>query len=308
MTTSTMEQPTRHNPENRHGAGSGLNFFRLLRSEWIKLSTLRSTVILLLVTLVVMVGLATLMAWGLQMSQGLMNDSPAAAQQAGPPPAGPPTEGGVTTEGGASLADAALMVPSAGVIFGQLTLATLAVMLIASEWSTGMIRSTLVAVPKRLPVLLAKNVVVAVVAFILGVAAAAISYFVAQPILGVQDMDFSLSADGVIAGILNTGTYLALIAVISMGIGTLLRNTAGGVVTAIGVFFVLPMIVVQILSTLWDWVPDAARFLPTNAGQQMLSITTADGDLTQWQGGLVMAGWAVLLLVVSLIVAKRRDV
>jgi ABC-type transport system involved in multi-copper enzyme maturation permease subunit len=109
------------------------------------------------------------------------------------------------------------------------------------------------------------------------------------------------------ASIINTGTFLALVAVISMGIGTLLRNTAGGVVTAVGLFFVLPVIV-DLISGLADWIPDAARFLPSNAGSQLVAVTVEEGALTQWEGGLVLGAWALVLLVASLVVAGRRDV
>lgn len=276
--------------------GSGVTIGRVLRSEWIKVTTVPSTVILLGITLVVMVGLSALYAWQLAVSVDIVtNASPEMMAQMG----------GLTLE---TMRDQAKMAPASGYIFGQLLIASLAVVLIASEWGTGMIRSTMVAVPRRTPALLAKNLVIALVAYVLGAGAALISYFVAQPILAAEDLNFALSDDGVLASILNTGTYLAFAAVISMAIGTLLRNTAGGVVTAIGLFFVLPVIVVNLIQGLADWIPDAARFLPSNAGDRMLALATDTGELTPLQGGLVMAAWAVGLLVISLVVAKRRDV
>jgi hypothetical protein len=80
------------------------------------------------------------------------------------------------------------------------------------------------------------------------------------------------------------------------------------VVTAVGLFFVVPLIIVNLLSGLADWIPDAARFLPTNAGDRLVAITTESDALTQWEGGLVMGAWALVLLVVSLLVTKKRDV
>ncbi|WP_026820382.1 ABC transporter permease [Arthrobacter castelli] len=289
-----MSAATTTPPAHTSQTGKGVNFGRAIRSEWIKLRTVPSTVVLLSITLVVMVGLAVLSGWGLAMSAGV---------QAGMPPE---QQAQMAESGG--LQGAAYTVPSGGIIFGQLLIASLAVVLIASEWGTGMIRSTMVAVPKRIPALLAKNLVIAVVSFVIGVVAALLSYYVAQPFLAGEDLDFAITHDGMVASIINTGTYLALIAVISMAIGTMLRNTAGGIVTAVGLFFVLPTIVVQLLTLLADWIDDAAEYLPTNAGQQMVSVNIADDALNQWQGGLVMAAWAVGLLVISLIVAKRRDV
>lgn len=276
-------------------SGPGVNFFHVLKSEWIKVTTVPSTVILLSITLVVMIGLSALFAWSMASSQAsaesfTSSDPEIAAQLA-------------ATDYG----ELALNSPSAGIIFGQLLIASLAVVLIASEWGTGMIRSTMVAVPKRIPALLAKNLIIAAVAFVLGAGAALISYFVAQPFLAPEDIDFPITTDGVLLSIINTGSVLALMAVIAMSIGTLLRNTAGGVVTAIGLLMVLP-IIVQIFSGLADWIPDAARFLPSSAGEQMVAISIADDALNQWQGALVLGGWALVLLVVSLVVTKKRDV
>ncbi|MCC9177022.1 ABC transporter permease subunit [Arthrobacter sp. zg-Y750] len=313
-------------------AGSGVNFLRVLKSEWIKVTTVPSTVILLAVTVVVMIGLASLAAWG---TAQLASDSAPAAgasasavpgEEGATAPAVPEgatapavpegatapaeqTAPGVDTQAGPPAADSLVRdIPASGLFFGQLLIASLGVVLIASEWGTGMIRSTFSAVPKRTPALLAKNLIIAVVSFVVGAGAAFISYLIARPILGTADLSLSLGDEGVLASILNTGTCLALIAVFAMAIGTLLRNTAGGVVTAIGIIFVLPL-VVQIVSGLADWIPDAARFLPSNAGAQLVSAgPIADGDLTQLQGGLVLAAWAAVLLVASLVATKRRDV
>jgi hypothetical protein len=275
--------------------GQGVTFARVLRSEWIKVTTVPSTVILLSVTLVVMIGLSALFAWGMATNQGstetLSSSDPEMSERL------------AATDFG----ELALTAPTAGILFGQLLIASLAVVLIASEWGTGMIRSTMVAVPKRTPSLLAKNMIIAAVAFTVGAGAALISYYIAQPLLAVEDIDFAITTDGVLPSIINTGSVLALMAVIAMSIGTLLRNTAGGVVTAIGLLMVLP-IIVQLFSGLADWIPDAARFLPSSAGTQMVAVTLAEGDLNQWQGALVLSSWALILLLASLIVTKKRDV
>lgn len=272
-----------------------MTFPRVLKSEWIKVTTVPSTVILLAITVVVMVGLAALAAWQVVAVLDLISSagSPEEALAFGDPQ---------------MYRDMVTEIPASGIFFGQLLIASLAVVLIASEWGTGMIRSTFSAVPKRIPALLAKNLIIAVISFIIGAAAAYIAFLVAQPILAAGDLSLALDDDGVVASILNTGTCLALIAVFSMAIGTLLRNTAGGVVTAIGIIFVLPM-VVGLVQGIADWIPDAARFLPSNAGTQLvMANATAEGDLTQLQGGLVLAAWAAALLIISLVVTKRRDV
>ena len=276
-------------------AGSGVNFGRVLKSEWIKVNTVPSTVILLAITVVVMVGLAALAAWQVVAVLDAISSAstPEEALAFGDPQ---------------MYRDLIPEIPASGLFFGQLLIASLGVVLIASEWGTGMIRSTFSAVPKRTPALLAKALVIAVISFIIGAGAAFVSFLVAQPILNSGDLTLSLNDDGVLPSILNTGTCLALIAVFAMAIGTLLRNTAGGVVTAIGIIFVLPL-VVSIVQGIADWIPDAARFLPSNAGTQLVTAgATAEGDLTQLQGGLVLAAWALVLLISALIVTKRRDV
>ncbi len=295
MATTTSPAHTRQKSRQQPDSGSGVNFGRVLKSEWIKVTTVPSTVILIVSTVIVMVGLAALFAWALTMTQQAVTD-PNLPAEFQPPSDGP-----------GSPAYDALTVPSSGLVFGQLLIASLAVVLIASEWTTGMIRSTMVAVPKRIPALLAKTIIIAVVAFAVGAFSAVVSYFVAQPILGGESIDYAITEDGVLASIINTGTFLALVAVISIAIGMLLRNTAGGVVTAVGIFFALP-IIVQLISGLADWIPDAARFLPADAGTAMLAITAAEDALTQWEGGLVMGAWALVLLLVSLLVTKVRDV
>ena len=283
---STAAAPAPRSP--RTPAGSPVTFGRVLRSEWIKTHTVPSTVILLAVSFAVMVGLGALVAWGLV--------SLATDEESGPPQ-------GI----GQSLQSAAYDVPAAGLPFGQLLIAALAVVLIASEYTTGMIRSTMVAVPTRTPALLAKTLVTAAISFLLGVVAAFTTYFLAQPILSGADLEFGLDAKGVLPSIINTGTVLALIAIMGVGIGALLRNTAGGVVTLVGGLFVLP-IIAGLLTGLADWVEDAARFLPSSAASALVATEVQPDQFNQVEGGLILAGWAVVLLAAALIALKKRDI
>ncbi|MBD8042453.1 ABC transporter permease subunit [Arthrobacter sp. Sa2BUA2] len=283
---STAAAPVSRSP--RSWAGRPVTFGRVLRSEWIKTATVPSTVILLAVSFAVMVGLGALVAWG-------------TVQLASDPAAGPP-------EGiGEPLQNVAYDIPAAGLPFGQLLIASLAVVLIGSEYTTGMIRSTMVAVPTRTPALLAKTLVIAVISFLLGVVAALATYLLAQPILAGSNLDFGLDAEGVLPSIINTGTVLALIAVMGVAIGALLRSTAGGVVTLVGALFVLP-IIAGLLTGLADWVEDAARFLPSSAASQLVATSIAPDQFNQVEGGLILAGWAVVLLAAAVVVLKKRDV
>jgi hypothetical protein len=289
--TVTTNAPAQYRPSS--AGNGGVNFFRALRSEWIKVFSLRSTVILLAITVVVMIGIGALTAWSVVANLQFMREaSPEMQAQIGTPD---------------QIAAMAYEAPSSGLVFGQLLIGSLAVVLIASEWGTGMIRSTMVAVPTRIPALLAKNVIIAVVAFVIGAFSAWASYLVAQPILAQENLEFAITADGVLPSILNTGTNLALVAILAMSIGTLLRNTAGGITTTIGLLMVVP-IIAQLIQGLADWIEDAARFLPSNAGTQLVAIEITDDALTQFQGGLVLGAWALVTLAVSLIVTRQRDV
>jgi hypothetical protein len=290
MTTSvsTPSAPLRQGPHPLHAAGSGVTFGRVLKSEWIKITSVPSTVVLIVITTVVLVGLAALLAWQTTVS---LDAGPEAAAQ---------------MQGQADAATA-LGIPGAGLAFGQLLMASLAVVLIASEWGTGMIRSTMVVVPRRSLALLAKQAVMAGISFVVGAGSALVAYFIVQPILNTADLGFALSDDGALLHIVNTGLVLALVSIFAMSIGTLIRNTAGGVVTSIGILLVLP-ILFAVFGIGTGWVADAGRFLPSSGGDQMVATTISEGSFNQWQGALVLGGWSLLLLVTSLVVTRKRDV
>lgn len=256
----------------------GSSFGRVLNSEWIKFRSLRSTVILLFSAVVMMIGIGTLGAWGIA----------SAAEDAQPS-----APGMIHT------------MPSGGLSFAQLLIGALAVLLISSEFGTGMIRSTMIAVPKRIPALAAKGVVISLIAYIVGTVAALATYFAIQPILATQEMEFALDAEGVLGSIFSIGLYLSFVALIGLALGALLRNSAGGIVTLIALLMVVP--------TALDIIPgefasDIAKYLPSNAGTQLIATQVADDALTQFQGGLVMGAWAVIPLIAAIVVLKRRDV
>lgn len=257
--------------------GSGVTFGRVLSSEWLKLRSLRSTVILLASTVAVMVGLGMLAAWGSTLAS---RDGQPVTEQA--------IQGTAT----------------AGLTFGQLIVGALAVLLISSEFGTGMIRSTMIAVPRRTPAVLAKALVIALVSYIVGTVSAFGTYFAVQPVLAPDDMGFDLDA-AVLGSLLCTGLYLSLVALMGLALGTLLRNSAGGIVTLSALLLVIPMALSMIPG---DLIENIAKYLPSNAGAQLTATQIADGSLTQLQGGLVMAAWAIIPLIIVLVAVKRRDV
>lgn len=279
----------------RQDNGTGLTFLRAVHAEWLKLTSLRSSYIILAIAFLGMVGISLLSTLSVvDMASGYI--------AYGADPAGSEAQLGTVEEFGVM----ARGVASNGIVIGQFLIASLAVMQFGSEYGTRMITTTLTAVPRRITAVLAKALVIAGTSFVVGVVGALISYAIAQPMLEPHGLNYPLIADGVIRGIVSAGVYLALIAVLGLSIGALLRNSAGGIVTTLGVLTVLP-IIVAILSGVNDLFRDLGLFLPSSAGMDMVAIRTAQDHLTQVQGGLVVLGWAVVTLAGALIFVKRRD-
>lgn len=292
--TTTAPTSGRAEPAARQNNGTGLTFLRAVHAEWLKLTSLRSSYIILTIALLGMVGIGLLSTFAVTaIASGFVaidTEQGGAGQQS------------LVEEFGVMARE----VPASGIIIAQFLIASLAVIQIGSEYGTRMITTTLTAVPRRITAVLAKTLVIAGTAFVVGVVGALISYAIAQPLLEPHGLSYALTADGVIPSILSTGAYLALVAVLGLGVGALLRNNAGGIVTTLGILTVLPLIV-AILSGLNDFVKDLSDFLPASAGMDMVAIRTAQDHLTQVQAGLVVLAWAATALAGALISVKRRD-
>lgn len=274
--------------------GTGLTFLRAVHAEWLKLTSLRSSYIILSIALLGMVGVGLLSTFAVTaMVSGFIAID---AEQGGAGQQSIVEEFGIM----------AREVPASGIVIAQFLIASLAVIQFGSEYGTRMISTTLTAVPRRITAVLAKTLVIASASFVIGVAGALISYAIAQPLLEPHGLNYPLIADGVIRGIFSSGAYLALISVLGLGIGALLRNSAGGIVTTLGLLTVLP-IIVAIFSGMNDFLRDLSDFLPTSAGMDMVAIRTAEDHLTQVQGGLVVLAWAAVVLAGAVITVKRRD-
>ena len=263
-----------------HGPGTTplkLTWPRVLRSEWTKLWSLRSSVYTLLTAAVVMIG------FGLIFS---------ATQTASRSRAGPP---GVSDPATVSLG---------GVYLAQLVIAVLGVLLISSEYSTGSIRSTLAAVPRRLPVLWAKGAVLAAVTLMLMAAATIAAFVGGQAILSGKHLQTSLSDPGVLRAVLGAALYLTVVALLGLGLGALLRHTAAAIGIAAGLLLVLP-ILASLLPP--SWSSRITRFLPANAGQAILNVHHVANTLSPWTGLAVFCGYALASLTAAAILLVRRD-
>src|SRR5262249_17811432 len=130
----------------------------------------------------------------------------------------------------------------AGVNLAQIAIGVLGVLLVSNEYATGMIRSTLAAVPARLPVLLGKSTVIALTPFVLCVPASIAAFLIGQSILARQHLDIAFGAPGVSRAVIGSALYLGVIGLLGIGLGTLIRNTAGAICTLIAALFGLQLV------------------------------------------------------------------
>ena len=251
---------------------------RVVASEWIKLRSLRSTVYSLLAAIGLTVGL------GILISALRANDF----NQHGPPgPQFDPT-----------------VVSLRGVYLAQLPIGVLGVLAITGEYATGMIRATLAAVPRRLPVLWAKALVFAAVVFVVGCVASLIAFEGGQAMLSGAGFHVGLGSPGAARAVLGGALYLTVVGLLGVGLGFLIRNTAGAIATLFGLLLVLPAIVNALPASLYDHV---FRYLPMVAGTQVMTTVRDPSLLSPWHGIGVFALYAVVAIAAGAVALKRRD-
>jgi ABC-type transport system involved in multi-copper enzyme maturation permease subunit len=270
------------------GIGPGPTFLRVLNSEFIKFRTLLSTVILLASTAVVMVGFGALSAWGTGQFADAAGSDPQAAEA-------------IAAQGG----DLAVTVPTSGIAFAQLILGSLGVLLMSSEFTTGMARSTFAAVPKRLPAFIAKLVVVMVSAFLLTAVSTYAAGLVSVPILDNYGLKLDLASSPSVKLLLVNSAYVAAVAAIGMALGTIVRNSAGGIMSLVGLFFVAP-IAFQLIPG--DFFVEARKYLPGNTISPLTAVEHVPETLEVWQAALVLGAWVLVPVVLAMVLLKKRDV
>ena len=253
---------------------------RVIRSEWTKLWTLRSTRWSLLVAFVAMAGLGPLIA-AAQMSR--WDRLPVHER----------------------LAYDAVNTGVGGYHLAQLAIGVLGVLIITGEYTTGMIRSSLMAVPRRLHVLWAKLIVFAVVTFVVMLVAALISFYAVQSIVTQHHLQTTLGAPGALRTVIGSALFMTVLSVLCIGLGGLLRNTAGGIAAFVALLFVLPGITAILPSSLANAI---SPYLPLNAGTTVASHTFDNAHhLGAWGGFALFCGYAALAVAGSALVLLRHD-
>jgi ABC-2 type transport system permease protein len=255
----------------------------LLRSEWTKIRSVRSTVWSLIAFVVVAIGFSTLIALVISNTWN-----------------SPGSHGGHVQ----LHTDPTSVLYGAGFGFGQLALCVLGVIVITSEYSTGAIRSSLLAVPRRLPMLAAKAVVFAVLELVVSAITVFAVFFISTSILH-SHITITLGQPGVLRATIGGILYLIVLGLFAMAIGGLIRHTAGAIATVIGLVLVVPPLIGLIPGTIANHIHG---YFPTVAGQLVGQTIQASRDvLSPWQGFGVFCLWTAVLLAGCAVLLTRRD-
>jgi ABC-2 type transport system permease protein len=281
--------------------GARLTFGGVVRSEWIKLVTLRSTVWCYVIIAVLTIGLGLLVAGlsGVSMSEEGVR----------------PVDIDLPPE---IVQSTWLQTATIGINFAQLVIAVLGALVITGEYGTGMIRSTFAAVPGRLAALVGKVLVFGVVSFVVAFVSLVVTAVVTIPLLAANGFDVDIADPAIWLGLVGSAGFVALIGVMSLGLGAIIRNSAGAIAAALGLLLVLPT-VLQVFGALTqlEWVFNATAFLPSSAGSRLSSYPTPAVEmpagafqplvLDAGQSLLVLLVWVAVPLVVGAVLLKRRD-
>jgi ABC-2 type transport system permease protein len=189
-------------------------------------------------------------------------------------------------------------------VIAQLAIAVLGVLCISSEYSSGMIRTSLIAVPKRGRVLAAKSVVFAAVTFVVGEVVSFTAFFVGQALISGHAPHAALGDPGVARAVVGAGLYLTALAILSVAAGTLLRHPAAAIASMVGVLFVLPAIAQALPDS---WRNPVTEFWPTQAGGQLASVYIPAHTLQPWPGFGVMCLFVAIVYAIAWTLLDRRD-
>jgi ABC-2 type transport system permease protein len=187
-----------------------------------------------------------------------------------------------------------------GAGFAALAAAALGVLVISGEYRTGMIRTTFLAVPRRVHVLAAKAAVLTVTVLTVTAGASLVSFLAGQAVLAPTGSQTSLGDPGVLRAVLGTGLYLTVSGLFGLAVGALIRHAAGAIVAVIGLIFVLPPMA-SALPGGWG------RYVTVNAGQQIMATRTAEGALGPWTGFGVYCAWIAVTMIAAAVLMNRRD-
>jgi ABC-2 type transport system permease protein len=260
-------------------ASGRAGFPAAIRSEWTKLRSVRSTYWTLLALVVICVGLGSLIDWAFASHWNQEN----------------PAQRG----------DFNAVNHSLNMLYlGQLVVAVLGVLAITSEYSTGMIRTSLTAMPRRGTVYAAKATVFTVVALVVGEITSFVMFFLGQALLHSTGHSATISSPGALRAVVGGGLFLAGCGLFAFGIGTLIRHTAGAITIAVAVMFVVPILTGVLPQS---WQNNVQKFEPITAGGEIWSTRNDPGFYGHWTEFFIFLAWIAVLLVAGAMVIRKRD-
>ena len=255
-----------------------VTFAGALRSEFTKIRSVRSTYWALFAMFIVVVGFGALASWG-------------AASHGPHGPYFDPTRQSL-----------------AGLYIGQLIIGVLGVLVISSEYSTGMIRTTLTTNPHRAMMIAAKGVVFAVVALATSLVTSFTAFFLGQALMSSHHMNTTIGSPNVLRAVIGGALFLTACGVLAFGIGLLLRHTAAGITTVVGLLFVVTVLV-NFLPQSWQNHVD--KWVPAMAGTQLWMTKPQPPGSTPafapWAGFAVLCGYAAIAVAAAVILFRKRD-
>ncbi len=250
-----------------------------IRSEWIKFRTVRSTIMGVIITFVLTVGLGALITTAVRAHWHTMN------------PARQLTFDPVS----ASLS---------GILFAQFAVGVIGTLFITSEYSSGSIRTTLAAVPNRLELVWGKLLVLAASMFVVSEIACFITFIMGQAIFSGVVPSASLGSAAVVRTVILAGVYLTLLSVLGFSLGLILRQSAACISVFTSLLLILPIIVFLLPQS---WQNTITKFEPSELGHAMTSLTTPTNDFGTWTSLIVLSIYVVVVLGVGTTMLIRRD-
>ncbi len=253
-----------------------MNFADVLRSEWTKLRSVRSTYWTGLIAVLATIGVCVIVC--IKWADDIRH-SP-----------------GTTID--------ATTVSLNGIFLAQVAVGTLGVIVISSEYGTGMIRATFGAVPQRRAVLAAKGLVFGVVTLVIAEILSFTAFGIGQAILSAAHAGVSLGQPEVLRAVIGGGLYLAAVGLLGFGIGALVRHTAGALSAFFGVLFAVTALADLLPSS---WRNDVMPYMPANAGTQIFAVQRVHDSLAPWTGLGVLCLYAAAAIGAATVLVTRRD-
>lgn len=191
-----------------------------------------------------------------------------------------------------------------GVQLAQIAVGVLGVLLVTSEYATGLIRTTFAAVPRRLPVLWSKAALLVATVTAVCVPAAFAAFLGGQSILRRQQLSVPVSEPGVVRAVIGSALYLAVIGLVGLGVGALLRNAAGGIAVLFGLLYGIPLAAGFLPG---NWATEVGKYLPATAGQAVTMVQPDPTLLQPWTGFGVLCMYAAVLIGLAAVRMRRGD-